>query len=321
MKNIRDIFNLYIATEDKSKVERDFAQWMLDPHDSDLKEKELQTLWVATPSDSSSVHSAKRKVDSVIFPERTLIRKYRTVIAGVCAVAASLAVALILIVTVNDRISHERFASVSTMSGQSSEIMLEDGTKVVLNSRSQLIYPKKFSGDVREVFLTGEAVFDVAENKAKPFIVNVSDYSIEVLGTVFNISDYIDDDYSTLSLEQGRVKVNVPGMKPIYVEENQGIIYDKCSGTLEKINVDAYSAMLWSDGVMCFEGSDIYEIIKMAERTYGVKIICSDHSKYTNAKITARFEACGGVSSLLEVLEKLIPDMQYYQHGSIIYLK
>ena len=65
----------------------------------------------------------------------------------------------------------------------------------------------------------------------------------------------------------------------------------------------------------------IYDIIKVAGRWYGVNIICSDHPKYTNAKITARFDACGKVETLLSVLERLIPGMEYTKAGSIIYLK
>lgn len=321
MKQIKDIFHLYIGSKAKTTREADFAKWLLDPHDSEAKDRAMEELWKETSSNASSVHAAKRKVDSVLFPERASLRRYRIAMGSVCAVAACLAAALILTYSFPSISDDVNYIETSTLSGQSSEVLLEDGTKVILNSQSKLIYPEKFSSGQRKVFLTGEAVFDVAKDEDRPFVVNVSGYSIEVLGTVFNVADYMGDAESTIALKQGRIKVNVPGAEPIFLSSDQGIVYDKVSGTVAKVNVDASSAMSWSDGVMCFEGSDIYEIIKMAERIYGVKIVCSDHPKYTNAKITARFETCGEVRTLLEVLEKLIPEMHYSQTGQVIYLK
>ena len=321
MKKIKDIFSLYIGSKAKAAEESDFARSILDPHDSEAKDREMEEVWKNTSGHLASVREAKRKVDAVLFPERSQVRRYRIAFGSVCTVAASLAVALVLSYIMASRISTPDYAEISTISGQNTEIELGDGTKVILNSHSKLIFPKQFFGDTREVFLTGEAVFDVASDKTKPFIVNVSGYSIEVLGTVFNVADYIDDVKSTISLKQGLVKVNLPDSDPVFLVENQGIIYDKSSKTLEKVRVDASSAMSWSDGVMSFEGADIYDIIKVAGRWYGVNIICSDHPKYTNAKITARFDACGKVETLLSVLERLIPGMEYTKAGSVIYLK
>lgn len=321
MKKIKDIFSLFINSKSKAAEEKQFAQWLLDSHDSDEKDNEMKELWKNTSTDLSSVYSAKRKVDSVIFPERSVIRKYRFALAAACAVAASFAVALLLTSILPSRNSQPEYAEVSTLSGENKEILLSDGTKVVLNSYSKLIFPETFIGDKREVFLTGEAVFNVAENEDMPFVVSVSGYDIEVLGTVFNVADYIDEDKSTLALKEGHVKVDIPGVAPIYLIENQGIIYNKTLNVVKKVAVNAGAVMAWTDGVTYFDGADIYEIIKMAERCFGIKIVCSDQPKYTNARITARFDTTGDIMTLLDVLEKLIPDMSYTQSDSVIYLK
>lgn len=321
MKKVKNIFDLYIGSKAKAEEEADFARWILNEHDSEAKDKEMEEVWKRTSSRLVSVREAKRKIDSVLFPEQSLIRRYKIALGSVCVVAASLVVALVLTYDIVSSNRIPEYAEINTISGQNTEIELSDGTKVILNSHSKLIFPERFYGDTREVFLTGEALFDVTTDKTKPFIVNVSDYSIEVLGTVFNVADYMDDTKSIISLKQGRVKLNLPDSTPVFLVENQGVIYDKISKTMEMIKVDPFTAMSWSNGVMCFDGSDIYEIIKMAERRYGVRIICSDHPKYANAKITARFDACGEVESLLSVLEKLIPGMEYSKTGSVIYLR
>lgn len=127
----------------------------------------MEELWKHTSSKGVSVYEAKRKVDSVLFPEQCLSRRYRMAIGAISAVAASLAVALVLSCFSHIRYKDVNYAEVSTLSGQNTEVVLDDGTKVILNSHSKLIYPESFSGNIRKVFLTGEAVFDVAEDEGR----------------------------------------------------------------------------------------------------------------------------------------------------------
>src|SRR5690606_22071977 len=88
--------------------------------------------------------------------------------------------------------------------GQKSVMLLEDGTKVWLNADSKLTYSRNFAqGDLREVFLDGEAFFEVVSNPQKPFVVHTSALNIKVLGTSFNVKSYSDDSRIETTLVEG----------------------------------------------------------------------------------------------------------------------
>ena len=91
------------------------------------------------------------------------------------------------------------------------QISLEDGTRVWLNSESTLKYPEVFTGTTREVFLEGEAYFEVARNTNCPFIVHTGIQNVRVLGTSFGITNYADDQNLTTTLVNGKVQVEFPG--------------------------------------------------------------------------------------------------------------
>ena len=92
--------------------------------------------------------------------------------------------------------------------GGECHILLDDGTEVWLNADSKLKYPIAFSGESREVILSGEAYFDVAKNKDCPFIIQSQDYKIRVLGTTFNLNNYEDSEELQLTLCTGKVLMN-----------------------------------------------------------------------------------------------------------------
>ena len=92
--------------------------------------------------------------------------------------------------------------------GKRTKIVLADNSVIWLNSGSKFIYPAQFEDEKREVYLEGEAVFEVAENKEKPFYVLTNDVEFKVLGTLFNVSAYPNDDFTSTALESGAVELN-----------------------------------------------------------------------------------------------------------------
>src|SRR5690606_32526777 len=92
--------------------------------------------------------------------------------------------------------------------GKRSEISLSDGSKVWLNSGSKLIFPATFEGKNRIVYLEGEGIFKVTHNKSQPFIVKTGNHNIEVLGTLFNVTNYTDENTVSTVLKSGSVQLN-----------------------------------------------------------------------------------------------------------------
>jgi transmembrane sensor len=103
--------------------------------------------------------------------------------------------------------------------GKTSEILLSDGTKVILNAGSSLVFPELFTGESREVFLYGEAFFDVKHDSDHPFVVNVNNLRITDLGTSFNISAYPSDGRIETLLTEGKLSIR---------NNNEGL-YDKAT--------------------------------------------------------------------------------------------
>jgi transmembrane sensor len=163
--------------------------------------------------------------------------------------------------------------------GKRFELQLSDGTQVHLNAGTSLKYPVKFiKGQNRQVFLIGEAYFNVAEDKTHPFIVNTGELNVQVLGTQFNVSSYSEDNTSNVVLVEGSVslftnnqkfntKTNTllkPGFKGSYNKEQNTI-------SQQKVVTSIYTS--WIKGELLFREMTFENILKKLERHYNVKII------------------------------------------------
>lgn len=154
-------------------------------------------------------------------------------------------------------------------------IELPDGSKVLLNSGSRLIYPSFFSKNERKVFLYGEAYFDISRNEECPFRVCSGNIDVKVLGTRFNFSAYDDLRYVSVSLLEGSldVGINSRGGERILMVPGEVVRYDKSDGTLERSNQMAESFLYWKDGYFYFHKQPLREIASQYERAFGVKIV------------------------------------------------
>ncbi|KJD34330.1 hypothetical protein PK35_00465 [Tamlana nanhaiensis] len=161
--------------------------------------------------------------------------------------------------------------------GKRFNITLSDGTKVFLNAGSSLKYPINFiDGKSREVFLSGEAHFDVIKDARNPFIVTSENFDVTVLGTVFNVSAYPEDIVSDVVLIEGSVsmqstsslKTNGQILKPGFkgsINKNNNQI------TSEKVNTGMYTS--WVKGELFFRNMPFKNIVKKLERHYNREII------------------------------------------------
>jgi hypothetical protein len=164
--------------------------------------------------------------------------------------------------------------------GKTSELMLPDGTKVYLNAGSRLVYPENFNGKTREVFLVGEAFFDVKHDRSHPFIVQVSDLRVKVLGTRFNISAYPSDNIIETVLAEGKVKLeqNNAGLfdKSTELVPNQLASFNRISKETSVKLVDTDNYILWTKGILKFESTDLNRIVKRHERYYNIRFQFND---------------------------------------------
>ena len=159
--------------------------------------------------------------------------------------------------------------------GKRSNVTLSDGTMVWLNAGSRLLYPNRFNVKKREVFLIGEAFFDVAKDHERPFTVRTNDLSIEVLGTKFNLASYADEKMIQTVLAEGKIKLyndNSFLKKEIVLTPGQMALFNKDSQETRVVYVDTEYYTLWKDGLLKFDGEELSRIVKKLERYYNIKI-------------------------------------------------
>lgn len=160
--------------------------------------------------------------------------------------------------------------------GSRSKVILSDNTVVWLNAGSRLIYPSLFRDKTREVTLFGEAFFDVAENRAIPFIVKTTSVDVKVLGTQFNISAYPEDNVVQTVLKAGSVSLrrHQAGLfeKEIVLKPNQMAAFNKTNNETKVYEVDAGYYTIWTEGLLSFDQVDLNRIIKKVERYYNLRV-------------------------------------------------
>jgi|GEM_PF-572350 len=201
------------------------------------------------------------------------------------------------------------------------KLILPDGTEVSLNSGSTLIYPKRFSGKKRLVYLSGEANFRVTKDKNKNFVVKTSDVYVEALGTTFNVSAYADDNKVETTLLSGRVRISsaTESFPSIEITPNEQIVYDKASRRLIKRVVDANSYISWTQGHLVFQGASFETVIKKLERFYDVTVNY-DLSKYKGKNLYVKFTNSESLSEALDVLSEMISGFNYKINGKTVFI-
>jgi transmembrane sensor len=191
------------------------------------------------------------------------------------------------------------YNTLRTPRGGQFQVTLPDGSKVWLNAASSLRFPTTFTGPSREVELSGEAYFEVAQNAAQPFRVHLNGIEVQVLGTRFNIMAYEEEALLTTTLLQGAVKVS-SGRQVQQLAPGQGASLHRNNGELTVAeNANTEQAVAWKNGWMQLEGDDIRSVMRDIARWYDVEVI------YT-ADVPAHFRGVIPRNvNVTEVLKKL----------------
>lgn len=151
-------------------------------------------------------------------------------------------------------------------------LQLPDGTIVWLNAASSITFPTSFTGNKRDVAITGEAYFEVAKNTAKPFQVKVNQMYITVLGTHFNINAYSDEPNTRTTLLEGAVRINAGSQMTILAPGQQAQLEKNNALTvLNHVNVE--DVIAWKNGYTVFDNADIEAIMRQVSRWYDVEVV------------------------------------------------
>ncbi len=206
--------------------------------------------------------------------------------------------------------------------GKKSQLILEDGTKVWLNAGSRMAFPTKFGNKKREVFLEGEAYFEVAHNKNVPFLVNTSDIAVKVLGTRFNLSAYQSDALTETILVEGKVAVTERSAigflnGETILSPNQKASFSKEKKVFAIANEpDVEFAIAWTEGWFKFSQQSLNDVLNKLKRYYNVQFVF-DSGFSTADLITGKLDLKESIDQVMTALAD-VADIEYRIDGDHI---
>lgn len=170
----------------------------------------------------------------------------------------------------------KEYITVSSTCGEQIRVVLQDGTVVMMNSNSQLRYPKAFGLFSREVELRGEAYFDVEKDTKRPFLLKTQGVTVRVTGTQFNAKAYPEDSLIQVYLVEGGVQLLKENLTAYTLYPGQYASYnkldDKCSISIPS-PLSAEAVTSWKEGKLSFRSVALGEILKALERKFGVVFV------------------------------------------------
>jgi len=209
--------------------------------------------------------------------------KVKRLFINVSRIAAILVIgALIGIIAQNYKKAEPVYYTSIAPKGSVSQMVLPDNTMVYLNSGSEIKYSIEGVNKQREIFLKGEAWFQVEENKQKPFVVHTSIYDVNVLGTEFNVKAYPEDDQITTTLEKGSIRItstdNFKILNNQVLKPGEQLVYNKQNNVIRLREVNTKQFTAWKENKLIFINLSLNELFVLLERKYGVDIEVKDKS-------------------------------------------
>jgi len=200
-------------------------------------------------------------------------------------------------------------------------ITLPDGTTVTLNSGSKLEYPATFHGSTRNVYLIGEAYFDVKHDAHKPFLVHSGSYVVKVLGTSFNIKAYLGETDMEVTVTTGKVQVqNTKRRKDLAIlMPGQKLLIHKIKGSADIVTADIPKTLEWKSEDMIFDNITFDEAAIIISNRYGIGLRFTNDS-LRDCRFTCKFSNNTSYEDILDIICVLTNSNWKRETGSVILL-
>lgn len=271
----------------------------------------LKNIWKTTgrlkEMELLDVEKARKKVVKKLhgFGRRRNVLFYLEKIAAVLFIPLLLSGFLYFYFSEPGQKQRDVYNELSIAFGTTSQLDLADGTKVWLNSGSNLKYPLNFKGYRREVYLEGEAYFEIAKNKNKPFIVKTSDMDVKAMGTSFNVMAYPEEGMVETTLIMGKVslveELATSKLKTLTeIKPGEKASFDKIKKKIILKEVDTDKIISWREGQLIFRDDPMDNVVRKLGRWFNTDIVLID-DELKSYRYTATFID----ESLPQVLELL----------------
>ncbi len=288
MKNTENNKNLYRRYLDDLYTTEDAQEILNSLHNPDNYETlhELSSdIWeeAATRQPLTDLEREHYKKEARQLLKR-IEHKKRTWLRRIAVAAISTAAIVCLVLGEIHYLKHlnERqiiYLEAATSYGERKQVLLPDGTQLILNSCSHVRYPNNFTGEERKIELEGEGYFQVHKNEEQPFIVSTRRFDVRVLGTCFDIKSYSSNEIVSVEVESGKVQVDLPEAM-MQLKDKEQVLINTISGEYSKRREERPVA-IWKKGGLRFNSTPIRDVAKELERMYNCRITFAD-SKFNN---------------------------------------
>jgi len=280
-EKIRDIINKGKA-ENSSNSDRQemLSLFHLPENEFEVKEKLLEDLFSENEmcsefSGSKSFTKLWAKIEHIQQQEKHKVRHLNMFLKIAAAIVIGL-VAGILASSEKETPAPPVYYAAHSPKGSVSEMILPDGSVIFLNADSRIRYSVDGENGNREVFLEGEAWFEVEKNENKPFLVHTPFYKVNVTGTQFNVKAYPTDEEVTTTLEEGQVVIqsteNMKLAADVVLKPGEQVVMKKTSKEMVIKTVNTHWFTSWKDNKLIFVNMNLKDLVVLLERKYGVDI-------------------------------------------------
>jgi transmembrane sensor len=328
-EKIIDIANRFLAEKDCTSQELSaFKKWLSDSETRSDVESWLSDHWASSPEIDSItlIETVFRQIQEYEeehqptsgFSIRQILKIYQKVAAFLLIPIIGLGI-LYWVSQYNHPVG--QYTETIAPRGQKSQIVLADGTKVWLNSDTKIKYPGNFSKNQRDVYLDGEAFFEVSKNAHQPFVVHTSGVNVKVLGTKFNVKAYADESDIETSLFEGKVNLmmnnsSLGSLVEKEIEPGQSFVYSKTDHQLvaNKFSQDEING--WKNNQLIFKDDTFSNLVRKLERWYDVKVVY-DEKLFNDRRLTVELYEGERLERLMDIISLTLSVDYKYEKGKI----
>jgi len=284
----------YLSNEATSEEQEELIDWVARDGEHQRIFNEWLTAWnKEVPMESTfelsrGLENLNKRIDALEnAPDKTIRLFSLRNIAAVITVFLVAGVSAYFLKKYSASKDSQQITEQVTTSGQKLTVTLSDGSVVKLNSNTILRYPKSFEADSREVYLTGEAFFDVKKDSLRPFRIHTGELTTQVLGTSFNVKHL--QDVVTVCVATGKVSVS----NGIFAEQllpSEKADYSRTTKKIIKAVTNLDNELAWKENIIVFDDTSLNDAALTLEAWYGVKVIF-DNDALKHCVITGKFDA------------------------------
>ncbi|WP_020527837.1 FecR family protein [Flexithrix dorotheae] len=296
----------YLTAEASETERSEVENWRAENPENEVEFQKVKSVWENGIHDFSDktpdINMAWEKINPSKIDNKVFnISKSKNNFTWVYKIAAVILISLGLgIALMNWEFEKFGLEKVSALTTGQEAIVLADGTEVFLNKNAVLYFPGEFAGKEREVYLEGEAFFDVSENPEQPFIIHAGNTETRVLGTSFNLREDELDNAVEIVLVTGKVAFSTEN-KEVTLIPGETALWDETAGNMAKAENKNPNFLAWKNKKLEFTQTQMKDVIRDLERYFEVTIIVENKAIF-NCNYTGKFEN-PGLEEIFKIME------------------